>query len=167
MRISAHVSPQLRAMLARIRELPTETRKQVRVATKASALPIWRESVAVHVTSRADGIAFAKTARVAVSDRGVSLQAARIGKPLSGGLNPRTNWQALEFGGDPAKRRPVETASRKGTRYTVTRHTQRQLRPRRKTGYVVFPAVSEAIPRVMSLWLQTIARAGHEALKGK
>lgn len=167
MRVSVHVSPQLQAMLTRIRELPAETRKQVRVATKAEALPIWRESVAANVTTRAEGIAFAKTARVAVTDRGVNLQSARIGKPLSGGLNPRTQWHALEFGGSPDTRRPVDMTSRKGKRYTAVRRTQAQLRPRRRNGYVVYPAVAEAVPRVLSLWLQTIARAGHEALEGK
>lgn len=167
MRVSVHVSPQLQAMLTRIKELPAETRKQVRVATKQSALSIWRESVAANVTTRAEGIAFAKTSRVAVTDRGVNLQAARIGKPLSGGLNPRTQWHALEFGGDPAARRPVDMTSRKGKRYTAVRRTQAQLRPRRRTGYVVYPAAADAIPRVLSLWLQTIARAGHEALEGK
>jgi hypothetical protein len=166
MRISVHVSPQLQAMLTRIRELPAETRKQIRQATKAEALPIWRESVGMHVQSRAEGIAFGKTARVAITDRAVNLQAARVGKPLPGGLNPRTNWQALEFGGDPGKARKVDTRSRKGTGYTVTRRTQVQLRPRKRSGYVVYPAVASAVPRIMSLWLQTVARAGHEALKG-
>jgi hypothetical protein len=165
-RISAHVSPQLRAMLTRIRELPADVRKEIRVATKAAALPIWREEVAGNVQSRAEGLAFAKTARVAVTDRGVRLQAARIGKGLSGGLDVKTQWHALEFGGERDVKRTIETTSRKGKRYTATRHTQRQLRPRNKTGYVVFPAVADSIPRVMSLWMQTVARAGHEALEG-
>jgi hypothetical protein len=166
-RISAHVSPELRAMLTRIRELPAEVRKEIRVATKAEALPIWRESVAANVQSRAEGLAFGKTSRVAVTDRGVRLQAARIGKPLSGGLDVKTQWHALEFGGAPDVRRTVDMTSRKGKRYTVTRHTQRQLRARKRTGYVVFPAVADSVPRIMSLWMQTVARAGHEALEGK
>lgn len=166
MRISAHVSPQLQAMLARIKELPADTRKQVRVATKGAALPIWQESVGLHVQSRAEGLAFGKTARVAVTDRGVQLQAARVGKPLRGGLDPRTQWHALEFGGSPDTVRGVDMRSRRGTSYTATRHTQRQLRPRKRSGYVVFPAISDAVPRLFSLWLQTIARAGHEALEG-
>lgn len=167
MRISAHVSPQLQAMLARIKELPAETRKQVRVATKGEALPIWQESIGLHVQTRAEALAFGRTARVAVTDRGVQLQAARLGKPLRGGLNPRTEWHALEFGGSPDTVRAVDTRSRRGTSYTARRHTQRQLRPRRRAGYVVFPAVAETVPRLFSLWLQTIARAGHEALEGR
>lgn len=166
MRISVHVSPQLQAMLTRIRELPAESRKQLRVATKSAALPIWRESVAAHATSRADGIAFVKTARVAVRDTAVNVQSARVGKPLSGGLNPRTNWQALEFGGDRGKARKVDTVSRKGRAYTATRRTQAQLRPRRRSGYVVYPAVADAVPRLLALWFQTVVRAGHEALEG-
>lgn len=165
MRVSVFVSPELQALLTRIKELPADTRKQVRQATKGAALPIWRESVAAHAAGRQDAV-FVRTARVAITDRGVNLQAARVGKPLSGGLNPRTNWQALEFGGTPDVRRTVETTSRRGKRYSVVRRTQAQLRPRKRTGYTVYPAVAEAVPRVLSLWLQTVARAGHEALKG-
>lgn len=167
MRISVHVSPELQAMLTRIRELPAETRKQVRVATKAAALPIWQEEVGANVQSRVEGLVLGRTARVAVTDKGVRLQAARIGKPLRGGLDIKSQWHAVEFGGSPATVRKVDTKSRKGTAYTATRHTQRQLRPRRRAGYVVFPAVADSVPRLMSLWLQTIARAGHEALEGK
>lgn len=167
MRISVHVSPQLQAMLTRIRELPADVRKQVRVQTKADALPIWREEVGSNVHSRLEGLVFGRTARVAVTDRGVRLQAARVGKALCGGLDVKTQWHAVEFGGDPDVRRKVETRSRAGRAYTATRHTQRQLRPRNRTGYVVFPAVADSVPRLMSLWLQTIVRAGHDALDGR
>lgn len=167
MRISAHVSPELRAMLTRIRELPAEVRKEVRVQTKSDALPIWQEEVGANVQTRVEGLVLGRTARVAVTDKGVRLQAARIGKPLRGGLDIKTQWHAVEFGGDRGVRRPVETRSRKGTRYTAVRHTQRQLRTRERSGHVAFPAVAQSIPRLMSLWLQTVARAGHEALEGK
>lgn len=167
MRVSVYVSPQLQAMLARIKELPADVRKELRVATKREAGPIWTEEVAGNVQTRAEGLAFGRTARVAVTDRGVRLQAARIGKGLSGGLDVKTQWHALEFGGDRAVRRPVETTSKRGKAYRAVRHTQRQLRPRLKTGHVVFPAVADTIPRILSLWFQTVARTGHEALEGK
>lgn len=167
MRISAFVSPELQALLTRITQLEPETRKELRKATKGAALPIWTESVNANLTTRAEGIAFGKTARVAVTDRGVRLQAARVGKALSGGLNVKSQWHALEFGAERETVRTVDMRSRKGTQYTARRHTQRQLRARRKSGYVVFPAVAEAIPRVLSLWLQTVQRTGHEQLEGK
>jgi hypothetical protein len=166
-RISVFTSPELQAMLTRIRELPTEVRKQIRVQTKASALSIWQEEVGANVQNRVEGLVLGRTARVAVTDRGVRLQAARIGKPLAGGLDIKSQWHAVEFGGAQDTLRAVDTRSRKGTPYTATRHTQRQLRPRRRAGYVVFPAVAETVPRILSLWAQTVARAGHEALEGK
>lgn len=167
MRISVHVSKELQATLQRIRELPTETRKQIRKATKADALPIWQRSVGEHVESRVEGLVLGRTARVAVSDRGVMLQSARVGKQLSGGLSIKQQWHAIEFGGDRDAKRAYEARSRKGTGYTIRRHTQRQLRPRKATGHVVFPAISEAVPAFVSLWMQTVMRAGHEALHGK
>lgn len=167
MRISIHVSRELQATLQRIRELPTETRKQVRKATKADALPIWQRSVGEHVETRVENLVLGRTARVAVSDRGVFLQAARVGKPLSGGLSIKSQWHAVEFGGDPNARRGYESRSRKGRSFSVKRHTQRQLRPRKATGHVVYPAISEAVPAFVSLWMQTVMRAGHDALNGK
>lgn len=167
MRISIHVSKELQATLQRIRELPTETRKQIRKATKTDALPIWQRSVGEHVETRVENLVLGRTARVAVSDRGVFLQSARIGKPLPGGLSVKQQWHAVEFGGDPNVRRAYEARSRKGTAYTVKRHTQRQLRQRKATGHVIYPAISEAVPAFVSLWMQTVMRAGHEALNGK
>lgn len=167
MRISVHVSPELQAALTRIRELPTETRKQIRQWTKADALPIWQREVAEHVETRVEALVIGRTARVAVTDRGVRLQAARVGRPLRGGLNPKTQWHAVEFGGDQDVRRKVAYTSSRGKNYDITRHTQRQLRPRRETGYVAYPAIARSVPRLASLWLQTIVRAGHEALEGR
>jgi hypothetical protein len=165
-RISVHVSGELQALKARLQELPAEVRKQIRQATKTAALPIWREEVAANVHSRAEGIAFGRTARVAVSDRNVQLQAARIGKPLSGGLDVKSQWQGLEFGGEPNVVRTVDVRNARGTQFTVKRHTQRQLRARKPSGYVVYPAVAKAIPRLTSLWVQTVQRAGAEAHEG-
>lgn len=167
MRISAHVSPELQAMLTRIIELPAEARKQLRVATKRDALPIWQEEVGANVHSRLDALIFGRTARVAVTDKGVRLQAARIGKPLSGGLDIKSQWYADEFGADREAVRKIAMRSPKGKQYTATRHTQRQLPARAPKGRVAFPAVADSIPRIMSLWMQTVTRAGHEALEGK
>lgn len=165
MRISIHVSRELQVLHAALREVPNATRKAIRTATRTAALPVWREEVAMNVHSRVEGIVFGRTARVAVTDRGVRLQAARIGKPLRGGLDVKTQWHGIEFGGDDVVR-TVETTSRKGTRFAVKRHTQRQLRARKQTGYVVYPAAAGSIPRFASLWFQTAVRAIHEAHEG-
>lgn len=163
MRISIHASRELQVLQARLRELPTEVRKQIRQATKQAALPIYLDGVHQYVTTRPEARVLAATARVAVTDRGVRLQAARVGKALSGGLQIKSQWHAVEFGGYPEVVRTVQRTSSKGRRYDVKRHTQRQLRPRKPTGYVIYPAIADAIPRLAALWVQTVARAGHEA----
>ena len=35
------------------------------------------------------------------------------------------------------------------------------------TGYVVYPAAAEAIPRIASLWVQTAVRTLHELVEGR
>jgi hypothetical protein len=106
------------------------------------------------------------TGRVAVSDQNVTLKSATVGRKLSGGLNPKTDAAAVEFGADHGKV-TYQATNRQGTTYNVTRNTRAQLRPRKSTGYVVYPAAASIIPRIASLWIQTTARTIYDMLDGR
>lgn len=167
MRISVHVSPQLQLLILRLREVDRETKRQIRRATKTEAQPIWQEAVQGHVFTRVESLVLGKTARVAVSDRNVTLTSARIGKPLSGGLNPKTDYHVVEFGASNREERvPYEATSKHGKRFIVKRRTRRQLRERNPKGYVVYAAAADAIPRLASLWWATAVRTLGDALDG-
>jgi 3-oxoacyl-[acyl-carrier-protein] synthase III len=88
-------------------------------------------------------------------------------RPLPGGLIPAEQNRAVEFGGGRERQRTYSTRSRRGKRYQVTRHTQRQLPPFRRSGYVFYPAVAKITPRIAALWAQTWARGIHEVMEGK
>lgn len=167
MRVSVFTSPQLQAVLVKLRTLDKDTLKVIRATTRQDVLPIWREQVSMHVQTRAEGLVLGKTARVAVSNQTVTLQSARVGRKLRGGLDPKTEYAAVEFGAeDRGAFRGYQATNRQGTTFNVKRRTKMQLRQRKATGHVVYPAVAETVPRVISLWVQDVMHVLGVALNG-
>lgn len=150
-----------------LRTLDRDNRKVIRQQTKAVAGPIWTEAVMGKVSTRLESRVLGSTARVTVSDQNVMLQSARIGRSLTGGAKPADIVAGAEFGSNQGTRRGYTATSRRGRRFTVTRRTQAQFRPRNRKGYVVYPAAAEVIPRIAALWVQTIVRGVHEAFEGR
>lgn len=167
LRISVYSSRELQALIVRLKGTDRETRKQIRQATKLAAGPIWTSALAEQLSTRVEATVLAKTGRVKVSDQNITLTAASIGRPLSGGLQPKRDYHVIEFGAERDELVTYEARSRKGRTFAVKRHTRRQLRPRKRTGYVVYPAAADAIPRLASLWVQTAMRTLHELVEGK
>jgi hypothetical protein len=139
--------------------------KQIRRVTKAVVQPEWQKAVAAKAGTSLESRVLVSTARVAVSDQNVTLKSAAIGRPLSGGLRPSESFAGVEFGANRTATQTYTATSSKGKRYQVTRHTQTQLKARKRTGYVVMPAVAEIIPRIASLWVQTTVRTFYEILE--
>jgi hypothetical protein len=166
-RISVLVSDELRTLLSALRTVPKDVQGQIRKFTKADAQPIWQGEVRSRVQTTVDERLFGKTARVRVSNQNVNLEAARIGKSLSGGAKPSDIAAAYEFGRNGDPRTTYTTTSRKGKRYSATRHTKRQLTTRNTNGRVVFPSTRNSIPRFASLWFQTAARTLYDAFDQK
>lgn len=165
-RISVYNSEALQAIILSMRVLDRDTKKIFRREVKAKIEPEWKKGLAENALTRTEFRVLVDTGRVAVSDQNVTLSSATVGKPLSGGLNPKQLWYAIEFGADDQnKKHPYERKSRRGGSHTVNRRTSRQLRPRNEQGYVVFPTFANLVPRVAALWTQTIARGIFEALE--
>lgn len=166
-RISVLVSDELKTLLSALRTVPKDVQAQIRRFTKADAQPIWQEEIRSRVTTTVDERVFGKTARVRVSNQNVNLEAARIGKSLSGGAKPADIAAGREFGRNDDQKHAYATTSRRGKRYTVSRHTKRQLPTRNTNGRVVFPSTRKSIPRFASLWIQTAARTLYDAFDRK
>jgi len=152
-RVSVLVSRELQNLITVTRGLEREVAAQVRRFTRAEAEPIFREAVRGNVQTQLQTRVLSDTARVAVSDSNVTLKSATIGS-LSSGAKAGELAPLVEFGGQATKR--ISQRSRKGRAYE--RRMGRVVGPPRSRGYVFHPAVREAIPRVLSLWMQTAAR---------
>lgn len=167
LRISAYSSRQLQAIIVAGKQAPRELQKRLRTETKAVVDPVWRKAVTEHASTRLEQRVLGQTARVAVSNQNVTLKAAVVGKKLSGGLNPKTQYHAAEFGAEQGRFNTYSARSKRGHRFDVRRRTTNQLRPLKRTGYVVYPAAADVIPRIASLWFQTAARQLHEIFEAR
>ena len=151
MRLSAERSTVLRALIQTLARVPTETRREVRKHTKSVAAPAWKKALSEQAPpARMYFDRLVTPSTVYISDRGVALRSGRAGR------FPRET----EFG---AYREDYNTYNSRGK--SVTRRTQRQFWHFIKKGRVVYPAASEIIPRIGSLWAQTAVRTIHELIE--
>ncbi|QCQ16987.1 hypothetical protein [Microbacterium sp. RG1] len=144
MRLDAKASPELLAAIYAIRSLDKTIAKMIRQQTKRVAAPETTKAMAERADTRLEHRVMVNTAVVSVSNQNVRIQSARKGRPLKGGLDPKTDWYAVEFGGKA-----------------------HQLKPRNKRGYVFYPAAREMIPRLARLWIETTVRTIATAFEGK
>lgn len=160
-------SDELQGTILLLKRVDREIAREIRKQSKDVIAPIWTRAVSENVTRRVEARVLADTARVAVSNQNVTLKAAAVGRKLSGGLDIKSQWPVIEFGGNDGKARSYDARSRTGRAYTVTRNTRAQLRPRNKKGYVGYPAAAQIIPRIASLWVQTTVRTFMETIEGR
>jgi hypothetical protein len=168
--VSALASREIRGVLLALKQAEPAIRTAINKASKETILPIWKQELAEQAslnggkTVKARFLVMVKTGKVTVGSRGVSLTAATSGRTLSGGLKPKMQWHALEFGASDQVR-SVRFTSTLGNTYTQQRDTAAQLDYRREKGYVFYPAAREAVPRILSLWVQTSVRMFHEIIE--
>lgn len=162
MRISVFNSRELQGVILALKSMDRELAKQIRRATKEMIGPAWTQAVRDEASTRLEHRVLADTARVAVSNQNVTLKSAGVGRALTGGAKPVQLVGGVEFGARQDRATTYQATHRTGTRYSVTRHTQRQFRPRNRTGHVVFPAAARVIPRLAALWVQTTVRTFYE-----
>lgn len=159
--ISAFASKDLLRVLARLQGLDKEMVKQVNAATKAAALPIWRDTLAQSSDSRMEVKVLSGSAAVLASSSNVKLRSGHTSKRLSGGGRVFELAPAVEFGRNPN----AQTAVKSSRGMTFKRRSGARFKQRNRSGYVVHPAAQNAIPRIASLWVQTVYRTIAEAFE--
>lgn len=165
--IDIYESRELQAAVLGLRRASKDMQSQVRKQTREKLLPEWQKGLAERAETRLEHRVLVDTGRVKMSNQNVRLSSATVGRKLSGGLDIKTQYAAVAFGVDRAKTTTYEGRSRKGKTYRATRHTRAQLRPRRRNGYVAYPAAKALIPRFASLWVQTVVRSFYDGIEGK
>ena len=147
------------------RALPKELKNELRRAQRAQVGPIWKEEIE-RKAQRAPDLPqrLVLTAGVRVqAGLPMSLIAGSGRKKLSGGGTPRELTKPLEFG---SKRQANYTRYRRGG-HPIERRTSRQLPAARRSGYVVYPALAETIPRLSKLWVTATAQRIYDAAEGR
>lgn len=165
-RISAFASRELRAVIETLPRLDRELRKEIRTRTRAMALGAWQGEVARQASTDLERGILVASARARVSDQNITLTAGSVGRRLSGGLSPKEDWHAIEYGANVREVTYTRTSTR-GRSYRVSRRQNVGLPRRNQTGHVLGPAAERVIPRVAALWVQTTARTMFDALEGR
>lgn len=166
MRLNALTSRELRATILALRSIDKTIQKMVRVQTKAVVEPEWKKALAERADTRLEHRMLVDTAVISVSNQNVRIKSAGKGRALSGGLHPKFDFPAAEFGVKHEKK-TYKRQNRKGGTHTVTRTTGTAFKRRNPKGYVFYPAAREMIPRLAALWVQTTVRTIANALEGK
>ncbi|AOX46706.1 hypothetical protein [Microbacterium sp. BH-3-3-3] len=155
------------ATIYAIRSVDRTLQKQIRQQTKRVAAPEWTKALAERADTRLEHRVIVGTAVVTVSNQNVRIQAAGKGRALKGGLQPKRDYNAVEFGANTGKL-TYQRRSRNGGTHRVTRVINTQLKPHAgKRGYVFWPTAREMVPRMGRLWVQTTVRTIANALEGK
>lgn len=155
--IDVRKSKELQAAILAIASVAKNIQKEIRTRTKAMIEPEWQKALAQRAQTRLDHAVLVRSARVTVRNTNVVLRSGAVGKmkKLTG---------PVEFGGDQNKVKSYTGRSPKGKRYTIKRHTARQMPKRYRDGRVVYPTAKEMIPRLASLWVQTVIKTFYESL---
>lgn len=166
--ISVRDHRELRATVIAFSRLPSTIRTEINRATRSQVNPIWQGEIAAHSRTSMDALVLAKGARVKAGNPPV-LQAATSTRAIGRDrrLKPAEQWAPYEFGANKNKVTTYDRKTQHGRQAKVTRHTTRQLPTRIRQGRVVYPAAKAAIPRIASLWVQTVVRCVHEAAERK
>jgi len=145
MRISVFNSRELQGTILLLKALPRDAAAEIRRANKSVIAPVWKEAVRGETRTALQVRVLSDTTRVSVSDQNVTLSAATVGRPLSGGGTPAQLFAGTEFGSSRFK----------------------QFGTRASKGRVVMTAAARVIPRIASLWVQTTIRTFYEKFEGK
>lgn len=145
-RVSVQNNSALLAVVYAMKAAPKDITANVRRETRAVMAPLWTKSLNARASSEQQQRVIVKTSKVRVSDQNVTLTSlSSRRRVLSGGLVPAEDGKGFEFGSHKAKQFP----------------------PVKKSGYVIYPAFAEVVPKALSLWVQTVLRGIHEALEGR
>lgn len=145
MRLDVRRSPELRAVIQALAVVPREVAKETRARSKSVIVPEWRKGLAERAPATIFHRRLVNPSTVYVTDRGVRM--------VAGSNKAKAFPRETEFG---AYREEYNTYSTK--RGKVTRRTQRQFWHFQPQGRVVIPTVSDMIPRIAALWVQTATR---------
>jgi hypothetical protein len=167
LRIDVRDVRQLQAVILATRQAEPAINRDIRRYTKEAIVPEFLEVLRANASTLLEHRVIVATARATVSNQNITLSAGKVGRKLPGGLNPKTDIHAVEFGADRTAKSTYVARSRRGRDFQVTRRTRAQLRPRRRNGYVFYPTVADIVPRVAALWTQIAVRQFMQRLEGK
>jgi hypothetical protein len=152
---------ELRLAAAYYGRLDKPTRAAIRTEARKWGPTLVREAVVGASGRGKAAVAVARSGKVSTNTKGLI---ATFGSTGTFHGEPLRNLAApFEFGGNQEKYETYLSRQRSTRRaMTVTRRAQRQIPARRRTGYFIFPAVADATPTLVGMWVRAIARVAED-----
>jgi hypothetical protein len=165
--IDVQRSPELQATIIACKRVDADLRKAIFAASREAINPLWLPGLNRRATTKGQQMVIVKGARAAIRVDGFSLFAATSKKKLRGGLQPSTQWQAFEFGANTRVKKDVQTKSRLGKAYTVSKRINVQFPDRVKNGKVAFDTASEVGTKAVAAWVVAVVTTIVQATEGE
>lgn len=164
--ISVFTSKELQVSIGYLKAVDKDVSAQIRKHIKSLSTPEWKQEVQSNVRKDIHQRILANGANVRVRNDNIILRAGNSVKKMRGGASPADLARAAEFGADRNRTLTYSARSKNGKTYTVhNRHTTRQLPSPSRSGWAVYPAAADFIPRAAALMTQTTVRSLHEAFE--
>lgn len=170
--LSVEADDSLKAAVLAFKAADKGLRKRINDATRDTMNPVWRSLVTANLggTRAPTSAVLSGGVRIAAGNPPVAKAAQSTRNVGHGGtLVPARQYAAWEFGvgNKEAYSRYTRKNRKGGGTHQVARRTMRGLPPRRREGWVVYPAFGEIGPRLVSLWVQLIVKVYSDAAEGK
>ncbi|WP_223693791.1 hypothetical protein [Leifsonia poae] len=158
-------SDEAREAAAQLQRAGTEANAAIIDATRGTMSQAFGEELAASGGTTLQHQIIATGAESYGSGFGITMRAATTAT-LSGGLVASDGpGRAFEFGKSVERTRTYLTHSRKGTPYSITRVTTRQLPTRSRSGWVAYPAAGRTFDRLVQMYLQILVKKAHDAIE--
>lgn len=123
----------------------------------------WTQLLNEQIAGHQDAAGIVDGSMVIAGATGFAVYAAQRTDALSGGLIPYIQWQGIEFGAR-TRRAEIDTHSRKGKPYKVTKMLNRGLPSRQRYGRVGFRAASEMGTALVGVWMDVMVSLYRDAV---
>lgn len=163
--IRVHGIPQLEAAVLAMKAADKDIKRDINARARAVMGPVWVQTLAEQIQRPGDRIILAG-ARIAAGNP-PTLVAGNSKRKIGRGLIPVENWAGYEYGAVREYKTSYQRVSKNGKRHQVKRSVVSHLPKRREIGRIITPTVRKTLPRLASLWVQTIVKTYMDAFEGK
>lgn len=165
MRVSVKGSRELRATALALKGIDRDVRRIAYQTMRETMNPVWRDAVS-SLSSTPLQVRLIDSGTLIKAGSPPVLQAGASKRRVGRGLIPAEHWIGPEYGAKREAYSRYKRRSPKGKVHTVERRTMRHLPARRRSGYVLGPAVAETLPRLTSLFVQSVVRTVMDYVDG-
>lgn len=150
---------ELAAAAAYFGRLDAPTRAAIRTEAKRWAPTLVREAVVNASRHGPVAVRVAQSGKTTVTGKGLVAVFGSTGFLASEGRRvPVARLTGWEFGADREKKtRYISRQRTSGRAMDVYRRTRRQMPPRKANGWFLHPAVAEATPTLVAMWVRAVA----------